>query len=320
MTLPDIDVPCQICGNQRGHRLHYPREMLFGTGEEFEYLECGYCACLQITEIPANLGSYYPPGYYSYAAPRQKTYPGWMMALRHRRSAAFLGEGGALGRLLAGFSKENAHFDWLRRAGGRMDWRIVDIGCGAGKLTLQMHRDGLTRICGADAFIEQDIDYGNGVRIHKVPLADFTGEYDFLMLHHAFEHMPAPLDTLRHLRRLVSAQGCVLIRVPLADSWARRRYGVHWFAWDAPRHLFLHTVKSLHILAEQAGFRISQVVYDGWRQQFEAEARIRRGLQPGAPGVAEFSAEEIEAQRRFVTELNQLRDGDQAGFYLHPIA
>lgn len=313
-----IDSACQVCGSTRGHRLHYPREMLFGTGEEFEYLECGYCGCLQITEVPSDLGKHYPAGYYSYSAPRQKTYPTWMMDLRQRRSRAFLGHGDALGRALARFSKENEHFSWLRRAGGRLDWRVVDIGCGAGKLILQMHRDGFHDIRGVDAFIDQDIDYGNGVRVYKRPLSDFDGTYDFLMLHHSFEHMAEPLATLRHLRRLVSEDGCVLIRIPVADSYARRRYGVHWFAWDAPRHLFLHTVKSMHVLAEQAGFRISGVVYDAWRQQFEAEARIRKGLAPGAPGVAEFSPAEIQAMRRFVTELNDLRDGDQAAFYLHP--
>jgi SAM-dependent methyltransferase len=314
-----IDSECQVCGQTRGHRLHYPRENLLGTWEEFEYLECGYCGCLQITEIPPDLGKYYPSGYYSFSQPRLKSYPDWMMALRHRRSRAFLGQGDPLGRLLARFSKENEHFSWVRRAGGRLDWRVVDVGCGSGKLILQMHRDGFHNICGVDAFIDQEVDYGNGVRIHKRALQDVDGEYDFLMLHHSFEHMPDPLGTLRHLRRLVSPEGCVLIRLPLADSYARRRYGVHWYAWQAPCHLFLHTVKSMHVLAEQAGFRISHVYYDSWRQQFEAESRIRRGLAPGAPGLGEFSEQEISAMRQMVTLLNDLRDGDQAGFFLHPI-
>lgn len=319
MAKMTMDSACQACGNTRGHRMYYPREMLFGTGEEFEYLECGYCGCLQIAEIPQDLGKYYPAGYYSYSVPRMKTYPDGVTALRHRRSQAFLGQGDWLGRLLARVSRGNEHFSWIRNAGGNLDWRVADIGCGAGKLILQMHRDGFTNICGVDAFINEDIDYGNGVRIHKLALNEFDGVHDFLMLHHSFEHMPDPLGTLRHLRRLVSPPGCVFIRIPLADSYARRRYGVHWFAWDAPRHLFLHTVKSMHVLAEKAGFRISRVVYDSWRQQFEAESRIRHGLQRGAPKLQEFTPVEVKAMRRFVTELNDLRDGDQAGFYLHPI-
>lgn len=320
MTKTDIEsYACQACGNTRGHRLYYPREMLFGTGEEFEYLECGYCGCLQITEIPADLGKYYPNSYYSYTGRRLKHYPDWMMSLREKRSRAFVGEGGLLGRFIAYFSKENEHFPWVRNAGGNLDWRILDVGCGTGKLILQMHRDGFRNIAGLDAFIEQDIDYGNGVRIHKSHLADFQGTYDFLMLHHSFEHMPDPLGALRDLRRLVSPEGCVLIRLPLADSYARRRYGVHWFAWDAPRHLFLHTVKSMHVLAEKAGFRISKVVYDAWQQQFAAEDRIHHGLKPEVPKMQKVTPAESKAIARKVKELNDLRDGDQAGFYLHPI-
>jgi len=311
---------CKACGNMRGHRLYYPREMLFGTGEEFEYLECGYCGCLQITEIPADLGKYYPSSsYYSYTPRRTKQYPAWMMRLRERRSRAFVGEGDPLGRVLAYFSRENEHFSWVRNAGGNLDWRVLDVGCGTGKLILQMHRDGFKNICGLDAFIENEINYGNGVRVYKKFLSQLEGTYDFLMLHHSYEHMPDPLETLRELRRLVSPQGCVLIRLPLADSYARRRYGVHWFAWDAPRHLFLHTVKSMHVLAEKAGFSISSVVYDAWQQQFEAEARIRHGLAPGVPKSPSFTTAEAQAIRRMKKELNDLRDGDQAGFYLHPI-
>jgi SAM-dependent methyltransferase len=299
--------------------MHYPREMLFGTGEEFEYLECGYCGCLQITEIPADLGKYYPSGYYSYSTPRQKNYPDWMVALRHRRSRAFLGQSDWFGRALGAMSKENEHFSWLRHAGGRLNWRILDVGCGSGKLILQMYRDGFHNIGGIDAFIDDDIDYGSGLRIVKSSLKDWTEEQDFLMLHHSFEHMPEPATVMSRLRGLVAPGGCVLIRIPLADSYARRRYGVHWFAWDAPRHLFLHTVKSIHVLAEQAGFCVSKVHYDSWRQQFEAEARIRRGLSTRPMTTAEFSMKETEAMRRMVTDLNALRDGDQAAFFLKPI-
>jgi 2-polyprenyl-3-methyl-5-hydroxy-6-metoxy-1,4-benzoquinol methylase len=224
-----------------------------------------------------------------------------------------------LGKLIAYFSKENEHFSWLRHARLNLDARIVDIGCGSGKLILQMHRDGFHNICGLDSFVDETIDYGNGVVIHKNDLESFQGEFDFLMLHHSFEHMGNPLGVLQKLRSLVSKNGCVFIRLPLSDSYARRRYGVHWFAWDAPRHLFLHTVKSMFVLAEKANFTISDVVYDGWRQQFDAENRIRHGLNNRIPERSPLKPKEIDAISRKVSELNNLRDGDQAGFYLHPI-
>jgi SAM-dependent methyltransferase len=316
-----LDNACRICGNTHGHRLFYPREMLFGTGEVFEYLECGYCGCLQITEVPADLARHYPASqYYSYSPPRLKKYPAWMMALRKLRSRAFLGEPTLAGKLIASLSNENEHFAWIRDAGGNLDWRILDVGCGAGKLILQMQRDGFRDVTGLDAFIERDLDYGNGVRIHKRQLHELDGIYDFIMLHHSFEHMPDPRGSLRDLRRLVAPDGSVLIRVPLADSYARRRYGVHWLQWDAPRHLFLHTVKSLYVLAEQTGFTIAKVIYDSWNIQFGGEGYIRQGLAGEANTNAGFVPEEKVALQQFVRQLNTLRDGDQAAFYLRPIS
>ena len=69
---------CRACGNAEGNTAHFPKEMMFGWREVFEYFECGRCGCLQIAEIPADLGKYYPrDAYYSYQPPKAKHYPGW---------------------------------------------------------------------------------------------------------------------------------------------------------------------------------------------------------------------------------------------------
>ena len=52
-------ISCRICGNATGNRLHRAREMQFGTGEEFDYVECAGCGCVQIAEIPADLQRFY---------------------------------------------------------------------------------------------------------------------------------------------------------------------------------------------------------------------------------------------------------------------
>src|SRR6185436_3569999 len=115
LTGPPLAAACRICGNAEGNQTFFPREMMFGWREEFEYLECGRCGCLQIARIPANLAKYYPSdGYYSYKAPKQKRVPGWLLALRHLRTRYLLGEFSFIGMLLAKGSKHQDHFDWLR--------------------------------------------------------------------------------------------------------------------------------------------------------------------------------------------------------------
>src|SRR6185295_7824147 len=99
-------------------------------------------------------------------------------------------------------------------------------------------------------------DYGNGVRILKRGLDHLDGEYDFVMLHHSFEHIPDSAAALAALGRRLAPGGTLLIRIPVADSFARQHYGINWLNWDAPRHLYLHTRRSMELLAASAGMEI----------------------------------------------------------------
>jgi SAM-dependent methyltransferase len=51
-------------------------------------------------------------------------------------------------------------------------------------------------------------------------MADMEGAYDFVMLHHTFEHMPAPAEAMQHIARLLKPGRFLLIRIPVADSHA----------------------------------------------------------------------------------------------------
>ena len=316
---------CRICGNERENRLHYPREMMFGWDESFEYLECGRCGCLQITRVPEDLGRYYPQDYYSYKPPREKRQPAFVLRLREARTRAFLGQRSLLGSVLVRLSRRPEHFDWFARGRVGLDSPIIDVGCGTGGLLLKLRREGFRNLLGADPFIEHDIDYGNGVRVLKTSIGELRQSFDFVMLHHSFEHMPDCLGSLHELRRIVRDDGTLLLRIPVADSYARRKYGLHWAAWDAPRHLYLHTVKSLHLAAASAGFEVTEVTYDSTKSQFVGSELYLRGIpaqqgeayQFGKPKAA-FTKAEWKRFLRAAGELNAMRDGDTACFYLRP--
>ncbi len=296
---------------------------MFGWREEFEYLECGRCGCLQIARIPADLARYYPrDGYYSYRKPKQKRYPGWLLKLRQARTRHFLGEFSVAGAALGAVSKRPGHFDWLR---GRvsLDSRILDIGCGAGGLLLKLQREGFRSLLGADPFIEADIDYRNGVRILKRGVEELEGLYDFVMLHHSFEHMPDPAAALRGLAAKVAPGGTLLLRIPVSDCYARRKYGLNWVAWDAPRHLHLHTRKSMQLLAAGAGMEISGIACDSEVYQFTSSELYLRGIphaehgkyRPGG-GQNAFTQAEWNGYAKQAEELNRRGEGDSACFYL----
>ena len=315
---------CRICGNTEGNQSHFPREMMFGWREEFEYLECARCGCLQIARIPADLAKYYPrEGYYSFKPPKLKQYPNWLLRLRHHRTRYLLGEFSLLGMLLGKISRKQEHFEWFSGRGVTLDSRILDIGCGAGGLLLKLQREGFRSLLGADPFIEADIDYGNGVRVLKRGVEELEGQFDFVMLHHSFEHLPDPAAALGALRRKIVPRGTLLLRMPVADSHARRKYGVCWQAWEAPRHLFLQTPRSMELLAAGAGLEVAEIVYDSSGQRLSSSELYLRGVpyvehgkyRPGH-GAGAFSQSEWDDFEAQAAELNRRREGDTACFYL----
>ena len=315
---------CRICGNVERNSVFFPKEMMFGWREEFEYLECGRCGCLQIATIPADLAKYYPSdGYYSYKAPKKKRNPDWLLRLRHERTRYFLGGFSVAGAVLGALSKRPEHFDWFRQARLTLDSRIVDIGCGAGGLLMKLQREGFRSLLGADPFIQADIDYGNGVTILKRGVDELEGQYDFVMLHHSFEHMPDSAAALAALARKLAPGGTLLLRIPVSDCWAHKHYGLNWMAWDAPRHLYLHTRKSMELLASGAGLKIAGVVYDSSGQQFSSSELYIRGVpyvehgkyRPGNSRNS-FSQADWDSFQARAAELNRKGEGDTACFYL----
>lgn len=313
---------CRICGNRQANREHLAREMMFGTREEFPYLECGACGCLQIREIPADMAPYYPSDRY-HAAPEPElvaTTPVKQFLREQRADYCLYGRnlvGALLCRLMGVPEFYSQTLPWYRTARLRRDDRVLDVGCGAGYLLLTMRSQGFRRLEGIDPFIPEDIHYPGGVTVHKRHLHEMEGSYDFLVMHHAFEHVPGPRETLAHLHRLLRRGKYALIRIPVVPNHAWQTYGVDWVQLDAPRHLHLHSVKSMRGLAEEAGFRIDQVAYDSTSMQFSGSERYRRGIPLKSPEKIDWGAERVAAWKQQAEELNSRGEGDQACFYLY---
>jgi hypothetical protein len=91
---------------------------------------------------------------------------------------------------------------------------------------------------------------------------------------------------------------------------------------DAPRHLVVHTRRSMAIVADQAGLEITDVVYDSTAFQFWASELYQNdiplysdpsGAQPADPQLPRSEMRRYERQAR---KLNEQELGDQACFYL----
>jgi SAM-dependent methyltransferase len=142
-----------------------------------------------------------------------------------------------------------------------LDSAILDVGCGSGDLLRRMQRYGFTRLTGVDPYAPEDIAEAN-FKIVKGELSEVDGKFDLIMAHHVLEHMQDPFRALTSIRERLTKGGRILVRTPLAGSYAYRHYGPHWFNLDAPRHLNILSVRGLHRLAERAGLKVCYGGFD----------------------------------------------------------
>ncbi len=271
---------CKICGAEGEHKVYQVKEMYFGTGEEFTYFECGQCQCMQIASIPDNLGDFYGNEYYSFSV--QKI--------------------------------PKAAEDKV------IETRILDVGCGAGKWLLERYEEGHVNLFGCDPFIEQDIYYEPCIQIKKCTIHEMQGTFDLIRLGDSFEHMADPLETLMSIKRLLSDDGMGIINMPLFPSAAYDVCGVNWYGWDAPRHLFLHSRKSMEYLCGKAGIKIEEVRCNSRDLQFISSLLYQKGI-PYIDHTDEvinrhFTSVQRQQFAEYTTALNAKGYGDHAIFVL----
>jgi hypothetical protein len=115
---------------------------------------------------------------------------------------------------------------------------------------------------------------------------------------------------------MLTNDGRVLIRMPVAGNWAWRNYGVNWAQLDAPRHHVLYTIEGFRRIAEECGFLLDDIFYDSWAFQFWGSELVLSGeAYAGGPGNR-FTSQQIAAWATEAERLNRTLDGDQAIFVL----
>lgn len=308
---------CPLCGGGIKAEI-VAREMMLELGDEFHYLECSDCGCLVLKDPPRSIKRYYPKRYYAYAAPTLHN----CSFLRRvwRKTRCFFVFECALGRVVAGRLKRvPGWYPWLLPCHVKRCNRILDIGCGNGDLLRQMHDEGFSDLTGIDPFCNAETT-SVGIRIKRGGLEDLAGSrYDLVMLHHSLEHMPKQVDVLRTVAKALRDNGMALIRIPVKNH-AWDVYREYWVSLDAPRHLCIHTERSIELAAGKAGLRLAAKRYDSSSFQFWGSEQYLRGISLTDPrsvqnGGRLFSFSEITKFEQMAQELNRQGRGDQAIFY-----
>ncbi|NDV47165.1 class I SAM-dependent methyltransferase [Paludibacter sp. 221] len=312
----DGENTCRICGNGKNNEPYRVKELHLGLRDEFDYFECSTCGCLQIKNFPENIDKYYPSDYYSYNSSiyekNSLVESARWLAVRSLIKAR-IGNNKALSRLSTKFYTYNS---WLIKGLCDFDSSILDIGCGNGSLLRRLQRIGFRNLTGADPYIKEDIRYDSNLTIYKKQIDEVAGKFDLVMLHHSFEHMPNPAEVMKKACDLLRDGGCLLIRIPVTGTYAWRKYKENWAQIDAPRHFFLHTTKSIAMLAEGANLTVEKVIFDSTPFQFIGSEKYLKDVSLKDKTSVSFSKAELKSFAEMAKRLNRENDGDSACFYL----
>lgn len=322
--------PCPICGNASNSERILLREMLFGMREKFPYLRCQSCGVLRIEAIPADLRRYYPPEYFAGSSSVSEPAPAGLArrADRSRMEATLFGSARWSARILARWAPKappelRREAPLIQRARLRsFDDPILDVGSGQiPSSLLHLRRLGFRNLTGIDPFLATGSIYP-GITLAQSSIHEVAGAYRLITMHHSFEHVPDPRETLMAAERLLLPGGAILIRTPVMGTWFWETYGPDWWELDAPRHLYVHTVASIGLLAAGAGLVNTEVVWDSTFLEIVASEQIRRDVAWREPGSwftaapAGLDDATVQSYREQVIRLNAEGRAGRAGFYL----
>jgi SAM-dependent methyltransferase len=306
---------CKICGNSDTLIVYNAREMMFGLGGSFSYTECQECYCLQLEDVPEDMSQFYPFNYYSFSSRDSKS--SIVEYLKAKRDHYLVYKQGLIGRILAS-QIPNVKMQILEDVSISKDSKILDVGCGSGGLLKELSRLGFYNMSGVDPYLEQEIDYGNGLKIYKKSIHEVSDSQDLIMFHHSFEHLADPLETMQAVSRLLNNNGRCIIRVPTTSSFSWEHYRENWVQLDAPRHLFLHSQESMALLAGKCSLVIEKIVYDSSEFQFLGSERYLKNipLRSETKDKDLFTNKEINEYKRRAEELNKQKRGDACAFII----
>jgi len=194
-----------------------------------------------------------------------------------------------------------------------VDMEILDVGCGMGHILRIMSEVGFKNLTGIDKYIDKTITIDK-VKLIKEELEFLKdSRFDFIMMHHSLEHMPDQHQVFHLLNLMLKSGGKILVRIPVM-GYSFEEFRENWVQLDAPRHFFLHSLKSFDRLVGKHGLLIEKTIFDSTSFQFTGSVKYKKNIAQNEE--YKFSKAEITAFSAKAKELNEKNQGDSACFIL----
>lgn len=248
-VLPVEEAACLFCGDAETRLVARGRDYEYASSPDyFDLVQCIGCELMFIRPRPAAeaMSAIYPSTYYAYneeeeERPLVKFFRDRIEGIKVRRYRELAPQDGA---------------------------RLVDIGCGDGRLLEVIRR------LGPPSWQLSGIEIGEGAArkaeakgfevragdIESMDLTQWAQRFDLALMHHVIEHVRDPRDVLRKLSGLLRAGGVLSIETPEIEGWDfrlfRKRY---WGGYHIPRHFYLFNASTLTRLLREQGFEVLSV-------------------------------------------------------------
>jgi SAM-dependent methyltransferase len=269
-------------------------DRLFGTAGTWNLRRCAGCGLVWIDprSLPTHVGALYGE-YYTHTPDPPVT--GLRRTIKHAiLTSAFgypdIGGSAWLGHALSWIAPLREMIELsVMTLDGRTRGRLLDVGCGNGQFLASMRSLGWDvhgiDIDPAGARVARE-HFGLPVHLGPLEASGFPDAcFDAVTLHHAIEHVPNPIGTLRECHRLLSPGGRLVVVTPNIESLAHRLLRTSWLGLDVPRHFYLFSPRTLRMAGEAAGLAIDSLRTSARNARiiWALSVAIRRdGMLPGA--------------------------------------
>ncbi|MCE2972001.1 MAG: class I SAM-dependent methyltransferase [Sediminibacterium sp.] len=246
---------CRICNSNHIADKFYAREMLQGSRLEFEYFICADCSTVQIMSTNLDMSKYYNGAYYS-LNDSIKSKKNFLSGLRN--DFIFAGKNQITGRFLEKifpiYSEHKVVASFLQP-----DRHLLDIGCGNGDFLRTLRASGVKKLTGIEPFLAESIEIDSDFKLIKGDISSLDEKFDLIRLHHVFEHVPNPRQTLHQISGLMNDNAIVILTIPIAD-FVFRKYKQHAYVLQSPHHFHLFSIKGISELLTSCGFFIDSLI------------------------------------------------------------
>jgi SAM-dependent methyltransferase len=236
-------VCCYLCGSRDYRVFIHAEDDLGGTPGRFRFVRCWNCDLVyQNPRVTLDaIGAYYDD---AYIAHRKRQNWGVLTPLFER----------AMNKLDADKERIVSRHVSLTPAS-----QVLDVGCAVGTFLTRLHRRFGARVTGVDfkdlssAPTLREVEFHCGL-FYEADLA--SNRFDLVTMWHFLEHDYDPMRSLATARRVLNADGTLVIEVPRLDSRTFQWFGDRWPGLQAPQHTVLYDRDTLLRAVRKGGFEV----------------------------------------------------------------